>query len=68
MDNITVKVSDLWEKVNRMKLEGMESVTITLFEPENDFPASMNFTARKKSDDEDWESVADWDYDDIDAI
>ena len=68
MDNITVKISDLWEKVNQMKQDGMDNVTISLLEAEEDIPALMNLTARKKSDDEDWESAADWDYDYIEAI
>lgn len=68
MDTITVKISDLWEKVNQMKQDGMDNVTISLFEAEEGIPALMNLTARKKSDDEDWESAADWDYDYIEAI
>ena len=68
MDTITVKISDLWEKVNQMKQDGMDNVTISLLEAEEDIPALMNLTARKKSDDEDWESDADWDYDYIEAI
>lgn len=68
MDTITVKISDLWEKVNQMKQDGMDNVTISLLEAEEDIPALMNLTARKKSDDEDWESAADWDYDYIEAI
>ena len=68
MDSITVKVSDLWEKVQQMKNDGMGKVTITLLEPEEDFPASINFVACKESDKSDWESDVDIDYDDIEAI
>ena len=68
MDSITVNVSDLWEKVQQMKNDGMEKVTITLFEPEDDSPASMGFNACKESDETDWESDVDWDYDYIDAV
>ncbi len=68
MDMITVKVSDLWEKVRQMKNDGMDKVTITLFEPEDDFPASMGFVAVKKPDITDYEASAEWDYEDIDAV
>ena len=59
MDTITVKVADLWEKINQMKQDGMDTVTLTLFEPEESFPASMNLTARKQSNDKDWKSSSD---------
>lgn len=68
MDSITVKVSDLYEMVDQIKKDGMETVTLTIIEPDDEFPACVNFSARKESNSNDWESVADWDYDNIDAV
>lgn len=61
---ITVKVSELLEKAKLMSDEGMDFAILTLLDPipEEDAPASVGFTAYKKSE------MVEYDYDEIEAV
>ena len=59
----TVKVIDLWAAANLMKTDKMKYVDVSILEADDDFPASLEFTAVQSLDDE-----AAINYDPVEAI
>ena len=62
MDQITIKVSDLYHLAEQLKQDNMQYVRLMLLEADDDIPASIAVTAVKSASSE----IA-IDYDGIDA-
>lgn len=59
MDSITVKVSDLFNLVNQIRPDGMDKVTLSFIEADDELPPAINFSASKKN------SIVEFDYEEI---
>lgn len=61
MDSITVKVSDLFNLVNQIHSDGMDKVTLSFIEADDDLPPAINFSASKNN------SIVEIDYEEIES-
>jgi hypothetical protein len=50
MDSITVKVSDIFEVINQIHSDGMDKVTLSFIEADDDLPAAISLVASKDND------------------
>lgn len=50
MDSITIKVSDIFEVINQIHSDGMDKVTLSFIEADDDLPAAISLVASKDND------------------